>query len=98
MAIKEELTPFQLEVTRNARKILEKLSTENAIRIEDALIRLCLTAQGDVVFLGNGYAGDYRLRVGNLRIFFDVRLTDRVIVVTEIEKRGEAYTKKSKKR
>ncbi len=52
---------------------------------------------GDVNFLGNGYAGEYRLRVGDLRIFFDVVLPQRIIRVASLEKRGEAYKKKSKR-
>ncbi len=97
MAIKPELTPYDLEVTRRARKAIEKLSSENAFRLEQALIELAFSAHGDVKFLGVGFAGAYRLRVGDLRIFFDVLLPERIIRVADLEKRGEAYKKKSKR-
>jgi mRNA-degrading endonuclease RelE of RelBE toxin-antitoxin system len=97
VAIKPELTSYGLEITRQARKALEKLSTENALRLEQALLELASTAHGDVKSLGDNYAGEFRFRVGDLRIFFDVLLPERIIRVTDLEKRGEAYKKKSKR-
>jgi hypothetical protein len=38
----------------------------------------------------------YRLRVGDLRVFFDVLLPERIIQVVDIENRGQAYRKKSR--
>lgn len=73
------------------------MSSENTERVLLALQHLALTANGDVVALGESYQAEYRLRVGNLRVFFDVVLPERIIFVADLEKRGEAYKKKSKR-
>jgi mRNA interferase RelE/StbE len=97
MSIRNDLTPYSIEYHRRAEKVIDSLSNENAERVLVALQQLALTAIGDIVFLGDGYQGEYRLRVGNLRIFFDVVLPERIIFVADLEKRGQAYKKKSKR-
>jgi hypothetical protein len=66
VAIKPELTPYILRTTREGRKALERLSFENSVRVEESLLRLAETAHGDVKFVGEGYAGAYRLRVAGV--------------------------------
>jgi mRNA-degrading endonuclease RelE of RelBE toxin-antitoxin system len=97
MPIRADLTPYQIGYERKAQKALEALSDENLERVLLALQTLALTAHGDVKFLGDGYVGEYRLRVGDLRIFFDVVFPERIIRVAGLEKRGQAYKKKSKR-
>ena len=57
---------------------------------------LALSALGDVVGVGDNLPGVFRLRVGNLRVYFDVE--DQTIKVRALEKRGEAYKRKSRNR
>jgi mRNA-degrading endonuclease RelE of RelBE toxin-antitoxin system len=98
VAIRPELAPYRLELSRNARKELEQLSAENAERVAAALVALCESGTGDIKDLGEGYIGAYSLRVGSLRVYLDVVLPERTITVVGLEKRGEAYRRKSRKR
>ncbi len=97
MAIRTELLPYRLSFNRKARKTLNSLSIDNTVRIIAALQRLAETAFGDIEFLGSGYMASYRLRVGDLRIYFDVGFEPPTIFIEGIEKRGEAYRKKSRR-
>jgi mRNA-degrading endonuclease RelE of RelBE toxin-antitoxin system len=49
---------------------------------------------GDIKDVGDDMAGAFRLRVGSLRILFD--LEAKRILVRSMEKRGEAYKKRSR--
>ena len=95
MSLRPELTPYTIVVTRVADKQIAALSSENELRVVIALERLALTAHGDTVDVGHELLGTLRLRVGNLRIYLDV--SERTIIVRGIEKRGEAYRKKSRR-
>ncbi len=97
MAIRTELVPYTLSFKRNAQKTLNALSAENALRVVEALQRLAETAVGDIEFLGGGYIAAYRFRVGDLRIYLDVELEPPTLFIEGIEKRGEAYRKKSRR-
>jgi mRNA-degrading endonuclease RelE of RelBE toxin-antitoxin system len=97
VAIRTELVPYTLIFNRNARKALNALSTKNASRVIEALQRLAETAVGDIEFLGSGYIAAYRFRVGDLRIYLDVELEPPTLYIEGLEKRGEAYRKKSQR-
>jgi mRNA-degrading endonuclease RelE of RelBE toxin-antitoxin system len=58
-------------------------------RVTAALERLASTGYGDVKKL-QGRPGDFRLRVGKWRVFFDLD-TPGTILVTGIDNRGQAY-------
>jgi mRNA-degrading endonuclease RelE of RelBE toxin-antitoxin system len=81
---------------RNAVFALERLDIDQAERIVEALECLASTGHGDTEILGDGYVAVFRLRVGGWRVFFDVVTETRVLVVQDIEKRGQAYSKKSR--
>ena len=67
-------------------------------RVLLSLEELALTAHGDVKLLGPGYPGFFRLRVSDLRVYFNVSLPESKIIVTGLEKRSEAYKGKSRRR
>jgi mRNA-degrading endonuclease RelE of RelBE toxin-antitoxin system len=94
--VRVELAPLSLEIDRPARKQIAKLSVQNAERLLLALENMALTGEGDVKDVGNDFPGDFRLRVGDLRVYFNVE--GRTIRVRAIEKRGEAYKRKSRNR
>jgi mRNA-degrading endonuclease RelE of RelBE toxin-antitoxin system len=96
VALRPESLPYDVGSTPTADKQISRLSIEQQTRVLDALRRLAVSLQGDWLQIGKGYPGLYRLRVDGLRVFFDVE--ERLIVVTGIEKRGEAYRRKSRNR
>lgn len=96
MSVRPELTPYAVITNRVVNKQLGQLSSENEIRVLEALENLALSAVGDVVNVGDNLPGAFRLRVGDLRIYFDVE--EQTIKVRLLEKRGEAYKKKSRNR
>jgi mRNA-degrading endonuclease RelE of RelBE toxin-antitoxin system len=76
---------WTLLVTKPARKAIEKLPNRDQLRIERALDEL----------ENDPYSGDikrlqplgWRRRVGNYRIFYDLLMTEKQIVVTDISRR-----------
>jgi mRNA-degrading endonuclease RelE of RelBE toxin-antitoxin system len=91
-----EFAPFTLEIRRNVEKQLDKLSDQDTLRIVEALDRLALLGMGDIKDIGEDYPCRYRFRIGGWRIYFN--LDRQVIDVVAIEKRGEAYKKRSRNR
>jgi mRNA-degrading endonuclease RelE of RelBE toxin-antitoxin system len=96
VSVRPEFAPYTVITSTIFDKQLGKLSSENAIRVLNALEALGLTAVGDIVNVGAHLPGAFRLRVGDLRVYFDVE--NQMIVVNMLEKRGEAYKRKSRNR
>jgi mRNA-degrading endonuclease RelE of RelBE toxin-antitoxin system len=96
VSVRPELTPYTIITNRVVNKQLGQLSSENEIRVLEALENLALSAVGDVVNVGNNLPGTFQLRVGDLRIYFDVE--EQTIKVRLLEKRGEAYRRKFRNR
>ncbi len=96
MSVRLELTPYTIITNRMVDKQLSQLSSENEIWVLQALEHLALMALGDVVDVGDNLPGAFRLQVGNLRVYFDIE--DQIIKVRALEKRGEAYKRKSRNR
>ncbi len=72
-----------------ASKDLRRIQKQDASRIADALERLADDLFGDVKRLTN-YTPEYRLRVGQYRVLFEVE-NENEIVVYRIVHRREAY-------
>jgi len=79
---------YQVEFKPRAIKDLKSLPTDIADRILDKITALQDNLHGDVKKLTN-HSPEYRLRVGNYRILFEV--TDKTIVVYRVVHRREAY-------
>ena len=94
--MRPEFAPYTLEIRRNVEKQFDKLSDQDVLRIVEALDRLALLGMGDIKDIGEDYPGRYRFRVGSWRVYFN--LDGQVIDVVAIEKRGEAYKKRSRNR
>jgi mRNA-degrading endonuclease RelE of RelBE toxin-antitoxin system len=88
----------RVRFTKSAAKDLRKLDQQHAIALVAALESYATTQAGDVLPL-KGFRGVFRLRSGDHRACFvivqDVPL---IIEVALIEKRGDAYRKKSRQR
>ena len=88
---------FRVEAKKKALKALEKLSLERKNRIKEVM----LTLKGDpipfrkfdVVKL-RGYENVYRIRIGDLRIVYEVDWSGRRILIHFIGSRGRAYRRR----
>lgn len=79
---------YRLEFTKKARKDLHKLPKYLQTRLLDKLVLLQNNLQGDVKRLTN-HTPEYRLRVANYRILFEI--DSDVIIVYTIVHRKDAY-------
>lgn len=76
---------WQLLVTKSAKKELAKLPNQDQVRLEHALDTLQNDPfSGDIKCL---QPSEWRKRVGNYRIFYDLDIDQRHIVVTAIKRR-----------
>jgi mRNA-degrading endonuclease RelE of RelBE toxin-antitoxin system len=75
--------------TEAARAELRKIDRDVAVRILASIDRYVTTEAGDVKQLQPPFS-EYRLRVGDYRVFFE-RRKPVGIVVTHIKHRSEAY-------
>lgn len=84
---------YEFEFSNEAKKYLKKLDKKTAMRIVNALegIRPTPTYHQNVKKM-IGYEGEiYRLRVGNLRILYELIDNRLVIFVFRIGSRGDIY-------
>ncbi len=72
-----------------ASKDLQRIHKQDASRVADAMERLADNLFGDVKRLTN-FTPEYRLRVGQYRVLFEV-VNENEIVVYRIVHRREAY-------
>lgn len=80
---------YMVELKPRAIKDLKHLQKQDASRIADALGRLQSDLIGDVKKLTN-FTPEYRLRVGQFRVLFEIENATRIIVYRVVHRR-EAY-------
>ena len=78
-----------------ADKYLERLNAKDRERIKEALRDLAKEPPEGNIRPYEGSPGILRLRVGGYRVIFRFMETDSILV-SHIEPRGQAYTKKTK--
>lgn len=83
---------FEVRLSRRARRYYERGSTDTARRLDRAFDSLEANPFGaaDIKPL-RGIPGTYRLRVGDLRIVYEVDRQARVVNILAILPRGQAY-------
>jgi len=79
---------YQIEFKPRAVKDLRELTPESRHRIADKIAALEMGLAGDVKRLTN-FTPEYRLRVGDYRVLFEV--DDQHVVIYRILHRKEAY-------
>ena len=85
---------MQVLLHHTADKYYERLNQAAKDRIDEALDDLEKEPpEGDITPL-TSEPGRFRLRVGRFRLLF--RITDKIILVTHIDPRGQVYKKKNK--
>ena len=80
---------YTIGLKPRASKDLRRIQKQDASRIADALERLADNLFGDVKRLTN-FTPEYRLRVGQYRVLFEIE-NENEIVVYRIVHRREAY-------
>lgn len=80
---------YAIELKPQAIKDLRRIDRSQASRIADSIERLQQDLQGDVKKLTN-HTPEYRLRVGDYRVLFEIAGTA-LVVVYRIKHRREAY-------
>jgi len=85
------LKKYKVELKPQAVKDGKKIPTEQLQRIYDAIEGLSEGLKGDIKRLTN-YTYEYRLRVGNYRVLFEIE--DERIVIYRIIHRKESYRRR----
>jgi mRNA interferase RelE/StbE len=76
-------------VSEVARADVRRVGQAEAIRVLRAIARFARTGDGDVKALTGTYAGRFRLRVGNYRVF--EKKPEQTILVQRVLHRSQAY-------
>ncbi|MDJ0508668.1 MAG: type II toxin-antitoxin system RelE/ParE family toxin [Crocosphaera sp.] len=79
---------YQVKFKPKAIKELEKLSSHNRTRIISKIEAMTDNLQGDIKKLTNFFP-QYRLRVGNYRVLFDIE--DDTLIIYRVKNRQNAY-------
>lgn len=79
---------YQIQFKPKAIKMLKKLPPTDSQKILAKIEKLTNNLEGDVRKLTN-FTPEYRLRVGNYRVLFEVE--ERLIVIHAIKNRQNAY-------
>jgi mRNA interferase RelE/StbE len=86
---------WKLELSKDSLKYLEKLGKGGGLRILDRLDELSRTENPifhkDVRPLAGKLKGFYRLRIGDLRVIFEIDWTEKRVGVLAVVPRGNAY-------
>ena len=80
---------YTVDLKPRAIKDLKHLQKQDASRLADALERLQTDLTGDVKKLTN-FTPEYRLRIGQFRVLFEIENETRIIVYRVVH-RSEAY-------
>lgn len=79
---------YEIEIRRRAEKDLSSIQKHDAQKISDAIFALANGLTGDIERLTN-FSSEYRLRVGDWRILFEVSKNQ--ITIFRILHRSNAY-------
>jgi len=80
---------YNIELKPRAIKDLRNIQKKDATRIANAMEKLAVDLMGDVKRLTN-FTPEYRLRVGNFRVLFEIE-NEKSIIIYRIIHRREAY-------
>ena len=87
----DQLTEWQIILTRQPEKVLRKLPNELLRRIDIQFKILTKNPRPSGCKKLSGFDNLYRVRVGDWRISYAIEAEQLVILVLEIAPRGDAY-------
>lgn len=86
------MSPYQVELTRTAKRQLDGLHGETKDRVNEALEQLSTQPRGaNVKKLKIAKRSLYRKRVGDFRIVYGIDDPNRKVVVKDIDNRKDVY-------
>lgn len=83
---------YEVRLSHRARRYYQRVSADTARRLNqcfEALVKDPLAA-GDIKRV-RGMRGVYRLLVGDLRVIYEVDIEQRIVKISAVLPRGEAY-------
>jgi len=87
---------MDVKLSGEAKNRYKKLNEPDLSRVAKAIDGLGKEPpKGDILHLG-GRKKQWRLRIGDYRILFTIR--NNIILITHIESRGQAYSKKTRRK
>lgn len=87
-AVQLRVTNYTIQFTKRAEKALGKFPARDAARIVNRIEEMEHGLAGDIKKLTD-HSPEYRLRVGDYRVLFD--LVGRTIVIQDVKPRKDAY-------
>lgn len=81
--------PFRIEWLDRASADVRQIDRATAMRIFESVLHHSRTGAGDVSPLHGSFAGTFRLRAGDYRVFF--RLAQDIMYIEAVLHRSEAY-------
>lgn len=88
---------YKLLYSRKAKKALNSYGKDIRERLEKEFTELLLFLEGkaaknpDIKFLKGKYHGLYRLRIGKYRAIFGMKPGEKIILIIDIDSRGDIY-------
>lgn len=81
---------YKIVFTKKARKDIEKLDVIAKKRLKKALIKFSADPKKYSIRLSGSRDGDYRFRIGNYRVIFDMHIDE--IIILRVQHRREVYS------
>lgn len=85
------MNPWEIAYARSAVRDLDKLSPSDRAQILRGIQRYAQTESGDVKKLQVDKTANWRLRVGDWRVFFDKDTAKRILTIKVISNRKDSY-------
>ena len=82
---------FEVFIERTAEKDLRRLAPSVRLRAEDAILGLARNPRPTGAKKLSGRKADWRIRVGDYRVLYEIAETIRVVRVFRVRHRGDVY-------
>lgn len=82
---------YEVELERSAKRGLRRLSKDGFVRVVAAIKGLAENPRPGGCRKIAGAAGDWRIRIGDYRVIYEIDDGAKVVRVMQVRHRGEAY-------
>ena len=82
---------YELYVERRAERGLRRLSKDDFVRVVAGIKRLAENPRPAGCRKISGAAGDWRIRIGDYRVIYEIDDRAKVVRVMQVRHRGKAY-------
>ena len=88
------MSAFEIRIKKKALKFISDLGSKEKVKLRDAFIKLkenpVPVKSLDIVKL-SGKKNVYRIRIGRVRVLYEVLWREKIILVHRVDFRGEIY-------